>query len=124
MGQSRWFLRLCDGMVTASSRGCPLASPGSWPCLSDLRNLRRPISDSGNPPVSCLICEDEGQYVNWKGKSRRSAAGVNASDVGVRESIPARVRSSVGSSAAVTWRRSAVQNPSGRTTQFALLAQG
>ena len=124
MGQTRWFLRLCDGMVTASSRGCPLLLLDHGHASLDPRNLRRPISDSGNPPVSCLICEDEGQYVNWKGQSRRSAAGVNASDVRVRASIPTRVRSSVGSSAAVTWRRSAVQNPSGRTTQFALLAQG
>jgi len=95
-GQSRWFLRPCDGMVTASSRGCPLLLLDHGHASLDPRNLRRPISDSGNPPASCLNCEDERQYVNWKGQSRRSAAGVNASDVGVRESIPARVRSSVG----------------------------
>ena len=24
--------------------------------------------ESGNPPASCLICEDERQFVNWKGQ--------------------------------------------------------
>ncbi len=76
MGQSRWFLRPCDGMVTASSRGCPLLLLDHGHASLDPRNLRRPISDSGNPPASRLNCEDEGQYVNWKGQSRRSAAGV------------------------------------------------
>jgi glyoxylase-like metal-dependent hydrolase (beta-lactamase superfamily II) len=27
------------------------------------------FSDSGNPPASCLICEDERQFVGWKGQS-------------------------------------------------------
>lgn len=36
------------------------------------------FSDSGKPPVSCPICEDERQYVNWKGQTflaREALAG-------------------------------------------------
>jgi glyoxylase-like metal-dependent hydrolase (beta-lactamase superfamily II) len=37
----------------------------SWTC----EQCGAQFPESGEPPVSCLICEDERQFVNWKGQA-------------------------------------------------------
>ena len=35
------------------------------------------FADSAAPPAACLICEDERQFVNWKGQSWLSRKELN-----------------------------------------------
>ena len=38
------------------------------PCLWTCEQCGAQFPESGAPPPSCPICEDERQYVNWKGQ--------------------------------------------------------
>jgi glyoxylase-like metal-dependent hydrolase (beta-lactamase superfamily II) len=49
---------ICDGLIWITAM--PL-----WTC----ETCGAQFPDSGKPPASCPICEDERQYVNWKGQT-------------------------------------------------------